>query len=193
MGASDNASDPVYADGWFEGDNGGTGFTPWNFDGTYDSTVQQRIDDGLGSGALGSSTYNDIGRAWSMFNPVEEGGGGGQRDIARSGRGFAPLQVGQTLKVVIDNPTEQLFFRGYFVRLTGGTGGVNGNICYNGTPCTPGAMPKQKMNFQMFEYFTTVNGESPREMVQTQVPIQISLTPACTTRTQMQCHLSLLT
>jgi hypothetical protein len=153
--AFDSASDAVYNDGWQAGDDGGTNFTAWNFDGTYISAIQQRIDDGLGSGALGSSTYNDIGRAWSMFNPVEQGGGpGSQRDIARAGRGFAPLQVGQTLKVVIDNPSEQRFFRGYFVRLTGGTGGVNGNICYNGSACTPGAAPKEKMLFQMFEYFT---------------------------------------
>jgi hypothetical protein len=27
INASDDASDPVYADGWLEGDNGGTGFT----------------------------------------------------------------------------------------------------------------------------------------------------------------------
>ena len=129
--AFDRADDPVYANGWQEGDNGGTNFTAWNFHGTYTSTVQQRIDDGIGSGALGSSTFNDIERAWSLFNPVVVTG---QRDIARAGRGFAPLTVGQTLKVVIDNPSEERFFRGYFVRLTGDTGGVNGNICSDGTP-----------------------------------------------------------
>ncbi|MGB7069669.1 MAG: dockerin type I domain-containing protein [Pyrinomonadaceae bacterium] len=84
---------------------------------------------------------------------MESAGGGGQRDIARAGRGFAPLEVGQTLKVVIDNPSETLFFRGYFVRLSGSTGGVNGNTCYNGMGCTPGAAPKEKMRFQSFEYF----------------------------------------
>ena len=151
--AFDSADDPVYANGWQEGDNGGTNFTAWNFHGTYASTVQQRIDDGIGSGALGSSTFNDIERAWSLFNPVVVTG---QRDIARAGRGFAPLTVGQTLKVVIDNPSEEQFFRGYFVRLTGNTGGMNGNICSDGTPCGPApvAMPKQKMLFQMFDYFT---------------------------------------
>src|SRR5262245_21002438 len=68
--AYDNADDPVYANGWQEGDDGGTNFTAWNFDGTYASTVQQRIDNGVGSGALGSSPFNDVGRAWSQYNPV---------------------------------------------------------------------------------------------------------------------------
>ncbi len=151
VAAYDDASDPVYNDGWQEGDIGGTGFTAWNFDGSYASTVQQRMDDGLGSGVIGSSTFNDIGEAWSLYNPVVAGA---QRDIARAGRGFAPLQVGQTLSVVIDNPTDRQFFRGYFVRLSGSTGGVEGNICYSGTPCTAGRAPKEKLRFQMFEYFT---------------------------------------
>jgi hypothetical protein len=154
VNAYDDASDPVYADGWDIGDNGGTGFTGWNFDGTSEEEpVQRRIDEGLKTGALGSSVYNDIGRAWSVYNAVEEGFGG-RRDISRAGRGFAPLQVGQTLSVVVDNPTERRFFRGYFVRLNGNTGGVNGNICYGDTACTPGADPVSKMRFQMFDYFT---------------------------------------
>ena len=33
--AFDNATDPVYNNGWQAGDNGGFGFGPWNFDGTY--------------------------------------------------------------------------------------------------------------------------------------------------------------
>jgi len=28
----DSAADPAYSDGWQEGDNGGTGFTAWNWD-----------------------------------------------------------------------------------------------------------------------------------------------------------------
>ena len=50
--AYDNAGDPAYTDGWQAGDNGGFGFTPWNFDGTYDTLApgQQAIDDGLQSG-----------------------------------------------------------------------------------------------------------------------------------------------
>src|SRR5262247_1048900 len=58
--AMDNASDPVYADGWQAGDNGGSGFTPWNFDAgyifngtnyTYASPLYAQIDDGMQSGS----------------------------------------------------------------------------------------------------------------------------------------------
>src|SRR5262249_38629945 len=77
--ASDVASNPVYDDGWQAGDNGGFGFGPWNFDGTAtnnpaggadlpDGGNQQAMDDGLKSGAQTSSTFNDIGRAWTLFN-----------------------------------------------------------------------------------------------------------------------------
>jgi hypothetical protein len=76
-------------------------------------------------------------------------------DVARAGRGFSPLQVGQTIKVVIDNPTKKAFYRGYFVRFNsrnGMTGG--GNICYGNAACTPGTSPKNKLNVRAFEYFT---------------------------------------
>jgi hypothetical protein len=148
--AQDAATDPVYADGWQAGDNGGTGFEPWNFDGSYDSPVQHGVD------TAPFDTFNNIGTAWKLFNPVVEGAGG-QRDIARAGRGFAPLQVGQTLRVVVDNPgeSERLFFRGYFVRFNS-RGGIpgGGNICYGGAECTPGTAPESKAVLQMFDYFT---------------------------------------
>ena len=147
--ASDNASDPVYADGWQEGDDGGTGsFGPWNFDGTYDSTEQHRIDDGLKTGSLTSNPFNNVGRAWTMFNPLVEGGAGGTRDIARAGRSIPPLQPGQTVRVVIDNPWDRQFFRGYNIKFN--TGG--GNICYDGG-CTPGTSPELKYKVEQFDYF----------------------------------------
>src|SRR5215471_15676566 len=34
ISAADSATDPVYADGWQAGDNGGFGFGPWSFNGT---------------------------------------------------------------------------------------------------------------------------------------------------------------
>src|SRR5262249_57780985 len=85
----------------------------------------QAIDDGLQTGSANSSTFNNIGKAWRIALPDSNG-------LPRAGRGFAPLQVGQTLSVTIDNPTVTQFFKGYFIRLNGGTGGVNGNICYGG-------------------------------------------------------------
>jgi hypothetical protein len=154
--AMDSASDPVYADGWQAGDNGGIGFTPWNFDSAYwlngihyaySNTGYKEIDDGLQGGTQFSNPFNAIGRAWTMgeLPPNSKTG--------RAGRGFAPLEIGQTLKVEIDNPPEAPFFKGLFIRLNGGTGGVNGNICAKGDhPCTPGGTALTKMRFQAFEY-----------------------------------------
>src|SRR5262249_29538592 len=107
----------------------------------------QAIDDGLQAGTANSSTFNNIGKAWRIALPDSNG-------LPRAGRGFAPLQVGQTLSATIDNPTATQFFKGYFIRLNGGTGGVNGNICYGGSACSPGASPTEKMSFSTFEYFT---------------------------------------
>src|SRR5690348_2269349 len=68
--AFDSASDPAYADGWQAGDNGGFGFTPWNFDAsyTYQGTVYayahagfKAIDNGLQSGTQFSNPFNNIG------------------------------------------------------------------------------------------------------------------------------------
>ena len=55
--ASDSATDPVYADGWQAGDNGGFGFEPWNFDGSYTDAIHD-IDS--------TSQFNNIGTAWRL-------------------------------------------------------------------------------------------------------------------------------
>jgi hypothetical protein len=173
--AYDDATDPVYTDGWEAGDNGGFGFTPWNFDSAYYWSPAKggdgnwypyngdfhAIDDGLQAGTQFSNPFNNIGRAWAIgsIEYFHEPSGETRGSFPRAGRGFAPLQVGQTLKVVIDNPTEQLFFKGYFIRLNGGTGGMNGNVCNaDDVSCTANApQPAQLMRFQMFEYQT--NGQ----------------------------------
>jgi hypothetical protein len=159
--AMDSASDPVYADGWQAGDNGGTGFTPWNFDAgyifagtnyTYASPLYAQIDDGLQGGTQFSNPHNAIGRSWAIGASHQANEGS-----IHIGRGFTPLGIGQTLKVVFDNPTESPFFKGYFVRLNGGTGGTNGNICNLGYGCShpnfPDGYPVGKNNLSRFEYF----------------------------------------
>jgi hypothetical protein len=159
--AYDDASDVAYADGWQAGDNGGFGFTPWNFDAgyifngtnyTYANAGFKAIDDGLQLGTQLSNPHNSIGRAWTIgTNPGDDG-------APHVGRGFSPLGVNQTLKVVIDNPMARQFFKGYFIRLNGGTGGANGNICNVGYGCSfPAGSPVAKMGFDRFEYFN--NGE----------------------------------
>jgi hypothetical protein len=159
--AYDDATDPVYDDGWDEGDNGGSGFGPWSFDGTYDTLDPggQAMDDGLQTGTQASSQHNDIGRAWTMFNqlgptPGPEPNDG--TDIARAGRALGgPLLVHQKLKVIIDNPTERNFFRGYNVKLVSGSE----NLCfeYHGTHfgCTTGdTNGVVQAKVETFEYFT---------------------------------------
>src|SRR5262245_142524 len=163
--AFDSADDPVYADGWqgithagtdgggvqlTTGDNGGFGFTAWNFESAYVSSGGFNygnysyfdIKDIVPAGG----PFNNIGKSWRLASNPTSG-------TNRAGRGFSPLQIGQTLEVVFDNPTRRQFFKGYFIRLNGGTGGVNGNICQKDpAPCTVGGTVARKMYLSRFEY-----------------------------------------
>jgi hypothetical protein len=144
--AFDSADDTVYANGWQEGDDGGSGsFGPWSFDGTYSSPVQQRMDDGLKTGGATSSDFNNLGKSWALYNPAAG-------DFARAGRSIGALQPGQTVRIVIDNPTSRQLFRGYSVKFN--TGG--GNLCAAG-PCTPGTNPTLKYKIERLENFN--NGQ----------------------------------
>jgi hypothetical protein len=158
----DNALDTAYADGWQEGDNGGSGFEPWNFDSSYvtpgnppswhvyTNAEFHAIDDGLRDGTQYSNPHNNIGRAWAMGNKA------GSDGVVRAGRGFSPLAIGDTFSMTFDNPTRRAFFNGYIIRLNGGTGGMNGNICNksNGFSCTPNApQPIEQIGLSRFEYF----------------------------------------
>lgn len=138
--AADSPIDPVYADGWQAGDNGGFGFSAWNMNGTYNSAVQHTMDS--------ASPYNQLGLAWTLYNPNGTAAGTsnppeGGSDISRAGRGFSPLQVGDTISATIDNPTERSFFRGYTVRLVSG----GQNTTYGGTAVS-------RLAVGTFEYFT---------------------------------------
>ncbi len=161
VGAYDDASDPAYSDGWQAGDNGGTGFTAWNFDAgyifagtnyTYASPIYAQIDDGLQGGTQFSNPHNAIGRSWAIGASHQPNEG-----AIHIGRGFR-LGIGSTLEVVFDNPTSSPFFKGYFLRLNGGTGGTNGNICNVGYGCShpnfPDGYPVAKNNLSQFEYFS---------------------------------------
>jgi hypothetical protein len=129
--AADSATDPIYSGGWSAGQNGGHGFTAWSFSGTGTSPIQQTMNT--------SSPFNQLGTAWTLFNP---NGGLAGGDIARAGRGFAPLQPGQTLETIIDNPTQRSFYRGYTIVLSHGSD----NIQYGGAGT--------QISVGTFEYFT---------------------------------------
>jgi hypothetical protein len=138
--AADYATDPAYADGWQDGDDGGTGgLGPWDFDISYGTAPIHAIDDGLQAGTANSSTFNNIGPAFRLAL-------GTSNSLSRGGRAL-PLGINQTLRLVVDNPTRRQFFKGYIIRLS--TGG--GNICAAG-PCTPGTNPQERLGVYMFDY-----------------------------------------
>jgi hypothetical protein len=189
--AFDSATDPVYDVGpnlWDEGDNGGFGFGPWSFDGTYTTADpgQQAKDDGLQTGTQPSSQHNNLGEAWTLFNPLGPTPGpepNDGTDIARAGRSLGGnfLRVGQTLSITIDNPTQRNFFRGLTVRFVSG----GANICYAGDNCStpaydPGSVA-DKLRVGLFEYFNygvwyDGNGTSPLFDTDTNDGLTISLT-----------------
>ncbi|HJQ80795.1 MAG TPA: hypothetical protein VJ828_12605 [Lacipirellulaceae bacterium] len=154
--AHDVATDAVYDDGWTAGDNGGTGFGPWNFDGTYTTPPpdQQRMDDGLKTGGPNSSIFNDIGESWTLFNKEFLGN---NKDISQAGRSIPALQVGQTISIVFDNPTERMFFRGYTIRFNNG----GASSCWEADNCTtpdfdPGSIVP-RLSVGTFDYLSTAD------------------------------------
>jgi hypothetical protein len=137
--AADNASNAPYADGWQAGDNGGTGFLPWSFEN--DTLFYVEGIYGMDS----SSPFNQLGTAWRLGLAYLDQG----KDVVRAGRGLAsPLQVGQTVSLVFDAPTEMTFNDGYFVRLN--TGG--GSICYGGVGCNPNTSPMSRVSVNIYNW-----------------------------------------
>jgi hypothetical protein len=169
--AADTASDVVYADGWQAGDNGGFGFTAWSFAGTANTPApgQQAIDNGLQAGGTGSAPYNNIGQAWTLYNPNAPNQGtdnppSNDTDISQAGRGFAALQPGQVLSIVLDNPIERNFFRGFTVRFN--SGGANDTAA--------------RLRVGTFEYFSpdlwfTSAGDTPLFMTDTDAGLRLDL------------------
>ena len=148
--AFDTATDAAYDDGWQAGDNGGFGFGAWDFTGTYNTPVGQTMDI--------FSHPNDLGRAWTLFNADAPPGPGTGTDIAQAGRRIpGGLKAGDTLHVVIDNPTERRFFRGYTVRFN--TGG--GNTVFAGTPAKPHGRRFVRARRHAGDWYATGTGGDP--------------------------------
>lgn len=96
--ASDDSADGVYDDGWQSGDNGGSGFFGWTLGNTGGNSGHFIFDSTKNGGNVDTNGDGDInagGRAWGMFANSGE--------TADAFRGFAPLQVGDTLSFAIDN------------------------------------------------------------------------------------------
>jgi hypothetical protein len=130
--AADYATNPIYADGWSAGQNGGYGFGPWSFDGT-DTTPPTGPYQGI-------STTSPLGTAWTLLTYDPHSG------IADAGRAITEpggLQPGQTLELVLDNPAGNFFYRGWDI------------LFLNGTDNNPGGDNTAALRAQYFDYFTT--------------------------------------
>jgi subtilase family serine protease len=97
---TDDTSQSAYAGGWFYGDNGGFGFSPWIFTGL------NPINNSGNGFYIGSSTNNgggsgpgiDVnGKSWGIYG-YNNGYATAYRALA-----YGPLQVGQTLSFSMDN------------------------------------------------------------------------------------------
>ncbi len=139
--AYDSATDATYAGGWSAGQNGGYGFGAWSFNGT-----QAPDNSFTTSGQQGMSSSSPLGTAWTLFNLSSSAG------LANAGRSFAPLQVGQTLETVIDNPTTTQFFRGWTISFNSGNDNIYpGGSAYNPSGDT-GTAQVQAYHFEYFNY-----------------------------------------
>jgi hypothetical protein len=130
--AFDVATNPAYADGWQAGDNGGTGFGAWSFNGT-DPTPAGTYQ------AMSSSS--PIGTSWTLSTHANNTG------LANAGRAITGgLLPGETFSTTIDNPTAYHFFRGFDISFTSGP---DNNAGGNNTAA---------LRASVFNYFSTTWG-----------------------------------
>jgi hypothetical protein len=138
--AADYATNSTYASSWAAGQNGGYGFGAWSFDGTAD--INGNPDPGAQQGISSASA---IGTAWSLFNSTANPppGGPGISDVGRAINEPGGLQPGQTLEVVMQNPTAYHFYRGFDF------------LCLNGTDNDPAGNGVAAIRAQVFDYFSS--------------------------------------
>ncbi len=130
--AADYPTNPIYAGGWSEGQNGGYGFGSWSFDGT-DTNPPTGPYEGI-------STTSPLGTSWTLLTYDPHSG------LADAGRAITEpggLQPGQTLEMVVQNPTGYHFYRGFDI------------CCLNGTDNNPGGVNTAAIRTQIFAYFAT--------------------------------------
>ena len=130
--AADYATNPIYAGGWSAGQNGGYGFGPWSFDFT-DTTPTNGPYQGI-------STSSPLGTSWTLLTYDLHSG------LANAGRAITEpggMQPGQTLEMVIENPTGYHFYRGFDI------------CCLNGTNNNPGGVNTAAIRTQVFAYVVT--------------------------------------
>jgi hypothetical protein len=151
--AADYATNSTYGSGWNAGQNGGYGFGAWSFDGTNPSPTGQY--QGIGSASA-------LGTAWTLLTHSNNSG------LANAGRAITEpggLQPGQTLEVVMQNPTAYHFFRGWDI------------CCYKGTNNNAGGVNTAAIRTQVFDYFAS-SWNIVDAAGSTQTPLTASVTGA---------------
>jgi hypothetical protein len=118
--ALDRATDPAYASGWSDGQNGGYGFGAWSFAAGNPSPAGQY---------QGTSTSSPLGTAWTLLTHSTSSG------LANAGRAInGGLGVGETFETVIENPSVYTGYRGWdisFLNSTHNNGpGTNASSLY---------------------------------------------------------------
>jgi hypothetical protein len=147
--AFDSAANSTYNSGWTAGQNGGSGFGAWSFNGTTspggasDPNAQQE-----------TSSAGAIGRAWTLFNLTPGSGqGSGISDVGRSISEAGGLQVGQTFQTVIQNPS--VWGGTYNPSLYGGGYGGWDLLFGNATDNNAAGVNTSALRIQVFNYFNS--------------------------------------
>ena len=109
--ANDSASDPIYTSGWSAGQNGGTGFGAWSFNGT-DPTPAGTYQ--------GISSSSSVGTAWTLMANSSSSG------LANAGRSITGgLTAGEMFQTIIQTPVNNngggYTYRGFDILFTSGT------------------------------------------------------------------------
>ena len=135
--AFDSATDPVYNVGWSAGQNAGTGFGPWNFDGSGASAVHEIVPTGGGE-----PNGNQLDRAWGLGSTMGT-------EVSRAGRTITGgLNAGQTISTTIDTFSDPGFSGVFIVRLNAG----GESICYGGVGCTTGGAVSERLAVFQFDF-----------------------------------------
>jgi hypothetical protein len=131
--AADYATNSTYLSGWAAGQNGGYGFGAWSFDGTTSTMTNNVYTNGIPDPGdqQAISSGSAIGTAWTLFNSTAKSppAGPGISDVGRAITEPGGLQPGQTLEVVLQNPSVFHYFRGWDI------------LCLNGTDNYPAGEP----------------------------------------------------
>lgn len=128
--ASDYATNPTYSGGWSAGQNGGSGFGAWSFDGT-DPTPAGTYQ--------GISSSSSLGTAWTLMVHSNTTG------LAVAGRSITGgLQPDQMFQTVIQNPVNNAgtgTYRGFDILFT------------SSTTNNPGGDNIAALRLSVFDYF----------------------------------------